>query len=82
MGISDLVLLFNYATEGVFLDEKAFKNSGYDYWNGPPAPLKEAWLKFFRAHTARIANLNPNFRVTPIPEEQSTIVQVSRFVLV
>ena len=57
------------------------RQKAYDYWNGPPPGLRDTWLKYFKAHTLRIENLDPEFRVAPIPEEQPTVVKVKGFVL-
>ena len=82
VAISDLVLLHSYVTQGLSLSKKDIKNASYDFWSSCPPPLKESWIKFFKVHTSRIGNLKSQLRITPIPEDHPTTVQVPGFVLI
>ena len=79
--ISDLVLVFNFTNQDLALSDKELKSGTYAFWNSKPAPLKEKFLEFFAKHSNWIKNLNPQFRITPDPEEACTTRTIPGFVL-
>ena len=68
--------MYNKAQEGIAKTDRL----GFDVYNGI-ADVKSLWLKYCKQFEPRLRLLVPNFRVTPVAEEESTDIMIPGFII-